>query len=73
MAISSGIVLSNPIKSLAKTEEDLPLLDDNIIRNRIIFKDYSVFRPDKENGDIFYPTWFVPQRNIFLPFLSSLF
>jgi hypothetical protein len=30
----------------------------NILKDRITNKDYSMFRPGKVNGDIFYPPWF---------------
>lgn len=68
---SSGILLASQsvlVKpSIAvKSEQDadtLALLDNNIIQNRINFKDYKVFRPGKENGDIFYPSWWVMIQN----------
>lgn len=31
--------------------------DINILKSRIDSKNYSQFRPGKQNGDIFYPPW----------------
>ena len=59
LLLSTSSILSIPSIAHASKEEDLPILDNNIIQNRISFKEYNVFRPGKENGDIFYPAWYV--------------
>lgn len=58
--LASKLVLLSQITQIAK----LPIpanaveIDDiDILKARIINKDYSMFRPGKQNGDIFYPPW----------------
>ena len=58
LVLSTSSALSIPSIARASEQEDLPILDNNIIQNRINFKEYSVFRPGKVNGDIFYPSWY---------------
>lgn len=58
IVVSTSPMLTIPSTARASQVEDLPILDNNIIQNRINFKEYSVFRPGKENGDIFYPIWY---------------
>ena len=63
-AVSRPILLASKLLFLSQmTNLRIPAnaveIDDiDILKARIQNKDYSMFRPGKINGDIFYPPWY---------------